>query len=128
MWAVKNKTLERNYTSVRTNHIYWRSIWNLVQDICKFCGQGNVSSAPIAAGKAARTLQAPIKLHLHLYRDTLWHSRNKERLGDVCMLSHKAHNPVYCLNKYNSSIYTITQHSMLKDGKESENSTQTYET
>lgn len=107
--AVKKKntnTLERKYMSVRTNHIYWRSAWNLVRGICKVCGRANVKSGPIATEKAARSLQASIKLHLHLYRDTIWHPRNKERLGDICMLSHKVHNPVYCLNKYDSSIYT----------------------
>jgi len=31
----------------------------------------NVRSAPIAVGKDARSLQAPIKLHLHIYRDTM---------------------------------------------------------
>ena len=102
----KNNTLERKYMYVRTNHIYWRSVWNLVQGICKFCGRGNVKSAPIAAGKVARSLQASIKLHLHFYHDTIWHSRNKERLGDACTLIHNLHYPVFCLNKYKTSIYT----------------------
>ena len=91
--------------SVRTNHIYWRYIRNLVESICELCGRGNVKSTPMAAGKATHSLQPRTKSNSHLCRDAIWHSKNKESLAGVCTLSHSAHYAAYSLNKYKTSIY-----------------------
>jgi hypothetical protein len=50
----------------------------------------------LCAGKAVLFVWALIKLHLHVYRKTVWHSESKVRLGKICAQLQGVHQLQSC--------------------------------